>query len=104
MDNTRQSTGGEISQYSISPRLPVGLSINAQSGIISGTPSEAQGQTLFTVTGRNFFLSILPFEIETISRHHESPKSLSQTPWVSACGLLPRALTFARAHDMTATA
>ncbi|MGF6508218.1 kelch repeat-containing protein [Paraburkholderia sp. 32] len=53
VDNTRQSTGGEISQFSISPPLPVGLSINAQSGTISGTPSEAQGQTLFTVTGRN---------------------------------------------------
>jgi hypothetical protein len=33
------STGGEVTSYSVSPPLPTGLSLNASSGLISGTPS-----------------------------------------------------------------
>ncbi|KVD87066.1 hypothetical protein WS62_18540 [Burkholderia sp. ABCPW 14] len=48
-----QSTGGEITQYSISPTLPAGLSMDAQTGVISGTPGNPQAQTTYTVTGSN---------------------------------------------------
>ncbi|MDI1288662.1 MAG: Ig domain-containing protein, partial [bacterium] len=36
--------------YSISPSLPAGLTINASSGIISGTPQQSQPATSYTVT------------------------------------------------------
>ncbi len=46
---TGGSGTGSLS-YSISPPLPSGLSINAGTGAISGTPSVAQASTTFTVT------------------------------------------------------
>lgn len=47
------STGGMINQYSIGPSLPAGLTIDANTGIISGTPSAVSSQTSYTVTGSN---------------------------------------------------
>ncbi|MBP5999616.1 MAG: gliding motility-associated C-terminal domain-containing protein [Sediminibacterium sp.] len=47
------STGGVISQYSIGPSLPAGLTINPTTGVISGTPSAVSTQTSYTVTGTN---------------------------------------------------
>ena len=46
-------TGGEVTQFSISPALPAGLSLNAQSGVISGTPTTELAQTTFVVTASN---------------------------------------------------
>ncbi|WP_429448949.1 kelch repeat-containing protein [Paraburkholderia sp. 40] len=46
-------SGGEITQFSVSPALPAGLSLNAQNGEISGTPTAALAQTTFIVTGSN---------------------------------------------------
>jgi N-acetylneuraminic acid mutarotase len=51
--NVPQYTGGEITEFSVSPALPAGLSLNAQNGEISGTPAAALAQTIFTVTGSN---------------------------------------------------
>ena len=36
--------------YSVSPDLPLGLSLNASSGSITGTPTVVQGQTTYTIT------------------------------------------------------
>ncbi len=36
--------------YSVSPALPGGLSLNANTGVISGTPVTAQGASLYTLT------------------------------------------------------
>lgn len=50
------STGGAITSYSIaapSTGLPTGLSIDATSGIISGTPSAVLAPTVFTILGTN---------------------------------------------------
>jgi len=44
------NTGGIVQSYSVSPALPTGLSINNNTGVISGTPSSALSATNFTVT------------------------------------------------------
>jgi len=50
--------GGEIPGtgnyiYSINPALPSGLSINATTGVISGTPTQASATTDYTITANN---------------------------------------------------
>lgn len=52
------SNGGIITSYSISPALPVGLSLNTTTGIISGTPTVETESTRYTVTGANLSGSV----------------------------------------------
>jgi autotransporter-associated beta strand protein len=47
------SVTGTVTGYSISPALPSGLSINATTGVISGTPSVILSATTYTVTASN---------------------------------------------------
>jgi Putative Ig domain/Kelch motif len=47
------TTGGEITQFTVGPGLPLGLSLNPQTGVISGAPLFAQPATQYTVTGAN---------------------------------------------------
>ncbi|MEJ8859541.1 putative Ig domain-containing protein [Variovorax robiniae] len=51
--NIPQYSGGEITRFSVSPALPAGLSMDVQTGAISGTPLVAPAQATYTVTGRN---------------------------------------------------
>ncbi|EIM95089.1 kelch repeat-containing protein [Paraburkholderia hospita] len=51
--NTPISTGGEITQYSVSPALPAGLAIDPQTGIITGIPTTVTAPAVYTVTGAN---------------------------------------------------
>lgn len=51
--NVPITTGGEITQYSISPALPAGLALDPQTGIISGTPTAVTAPAVYTVTGSN---------------------------------------------------
>lgn len=37
--------------WSVSPSLPTGLTLNSNTGVISGTPTTTQNKTLFTLTG-----------------------------------------------------
>ena len=39
--------------YSINPALPIGLSLNSSSGVISGTPTDLQERTNYTISVRN---------------------------------------------------
>ncbi|WGK94383.1 MULTISPECIES: putative Ig domain-containing protein [Flavobacterium] len=48
-------TGGSATNYTISPALPLGLSINANNGIISGTPTTITASATYTVTATNGF-------------------------------------------------
>jgi len=48
-----ESDGGEITLFAVAPPLPAGLSLNAVTGAISGTPTVVQAQTTYTVTGSN---------------------------------------------------
>jgi hypothetical protein len=47
------NTGGTSTNWTVSPALPTGLSINATSGAITGTPTSAQSATTYTVTATN---------------------------------------------------
>jgi hypothetical protein len=51
--NAPTSLGGAITHYSIVPPLPAGLTLNATTGIISGTPTATQVATNHTVTASN---------------------------------------------------
>lgn len=51
--NTPRVTGGSISNFSVSPALPSGLSLNTSSGTISGTPAAVQSSAVYTITGSN---------------------------------------------------
>ena len=44
---------GLVAGYTVAPALPAGLSINATSGRISGTPTAAAAQAIYTVTAQN---------------------------------------------------
>lgn len=53
VDNVPLATGGEITRYTVSPALPADLSMDAQTGVISGTPANVQASAVYTVTGSN---------------------------------------------------
>jgi len=44
---------GSVTSYAVTPALPAGLSLNATTGLISGTPTAAQDRTNHTVTATN---------------------------------------------------
>ena len=44
------STGGAITEYSVSPILPKGIALNKLNGTISGTPSDTLLPTKYVVT------------------------------------------------------
>lgn len=44
---------GTVATYSVAPALPAGLSLDATTGVISGTPSAASPQATYTVTAQN---------------------------------------------------
>ncbi|SAK76430.1 exported oxidase [Caballeronia catudaia] len=46
-------TGGEIKTFSVSPALPDGLSLNGQTGAITGTPKSSTAQADYVITGSN---------------------------------------------------
>ena len=47
------SSGGAVVSYSIAPALPAGLSFDATTGVISGTPTAIQASAPYTVTATN---------------------------------------------------
>ncbi len=53
LPNVPIATGGEITQFTVNPGLASGLSLDPQTGVISGTPVTAQPATQYTVTGAN---------------------------------------------------
>jgi len=50
---TPSSTAGTVVNWSINPALPAGLTINAVTGVINGTPTAVTASNAFTVTATN---------------------------------------------------
>jgi hypothetical protein len=53
ISNLTPTVTGTVDTYSVSPSLPAGLSINASTGVISGTPSAVAASATYTVTAAN---------------------------------------------------
>ena len=53
--NVPHTTGGEPTQYAVSPALPDYLKLNPTSGLISGSPSTTSPITSYTITASNAF-------------------------------------------------
>ncbi len=51
--NSASNIGGAVVSYSVSPALPAGLSLNAVSGAVTGTPTAVAAQRAYTVTATN---------------------------------------------------
>jgi DNA-binding beta-propeller fold protein YncE len=51
--NSPTSTGGAVTAYTVSPKLPAGLSLDDSTGIISGTPTAVTATAGYTVTASN---------------------------------------------------
>jgi len=51
--NSPTSTGGAVTAYSVSPDLPAGLSLDDDTGIITGTPTAVAAKASYTVTASN---------------------------------------------------
>lgn len=53
MSSATPTVSGTVGSYSISPALPAGLSLDANTGIISGTPTATAVSATYTVTASN---------------------------------------------------
>jgi uncharacterized repeat protein (TIGR01451 family) len=52
-NNTPSSVGSPVVTYSVSPSLPVGLSLNTATGVISGTPTAITATASYLITATN---------------------------------------------------
>src|SRR5882762_910040 len=53
MGSLSPQVSGVVTNYSVSPALPAGLSLNATSGVITGTPLMATKQTTYQLMANN---------------------------------------------------
>src|SRR5947208_31301 len=51
--NTPSSGGGAVVSYSVAPSLPLGLSLDTSSGVITGTPTAISATADYAVTATN---------------------------------------------------
>jgi 6-phosphogluconolactonase (cycloisomerase 2 family) len=82
---------GSVDQYTVSPPLPAGLTLNPVSGVISGTPAALSPQTNYTVTARNCVLQSTATILRlTVANPNVPPGALSYiTPTASYVGCAP---------------
>jgi hypothetical protein len=51
--NTPSFSGGPVAEFTVAPRLPAGLGLHAQTGVISGIPWAPAAEATYRVTARN---------------------------------------------------
>lgn len=77
--NTPTSSGGPITNYSVTPSLPAGLALDVQTGYITGTPTAVTPNAIYTVTGSNEAGSTTATLQITVQAAVVAPVSLSFT-------------------------
>jgi gliding motility-associated-like protein len=70
--------GGVITNYTINPALPAGITINPNTGVISGTPIVLSTLTTYTITGSNFAGNTM--DNFTLTVNDVAPSALTYTP------------------------
>lgn len=75
--NSPSNTGASIDHYSVAPALPAGLALDANSGVISGTPTSESPQTIYTVTGSNAVGKTTAVVTMTVTSIQQPPSSLN---------------------------
>lgn len=69
--------GGTVTGYAIAPALPAGLSLDPQTGVISGTPTAVAAETVYTVTAT---FAGHPSSATTVRLSVTAPTLASYTP------------------------
>ena len=95
--NLVPSVIGTVASYSVNPSLPIGLSLNTTTGIISGTPTTATPAANYLVTATNTYGSTnfaVKITVNDPTTPGAAPSNLSYaTPVVYATGKAITALT-----------
>jgi formylglycine-generating enzyme required for sulfatase activity len=78
------SVTNTVTDWTVTPALPDGLSLNLLNGVISGTPVNTQSAKEYTITAKNSFGST--FTVILITVNISAPKSL--TYQVTSCSYL----------------
>ena len=75
--NSPTVSGGAVASYSVSPALPAGLTLNATTGIISGTPTALSAAKTYTVTASNSAGSV--GVVLSVTVNDQAPAGLAYT-------------------------
>jgi hypothetical protein len=85
---------GTVTSYSVSPALPLGLTLNASSGVISGTPSAAASSADYTVTATNGTGSTTATVTIEVAAAPEGSTFAGAYPGASMTDVAPNGLTY----------
>jgi hypothetical protein len=85
---------GTVTSYSVSPTLPLGLTLNTSSGVISGTPSAAASSADYTVTATNGTGSTTATVTIEVAAAPEGSTFAGAYPGASMTDVAPNGLTY----------
>jgi hypothetical protein len=85
-NNTPSSGGSGVVAYSVAPALPAGLSLNPNTGVISGTPTAVTAAASYTVTATNAAGSITAALSLTVNEAAPTALTYSANPAVYPVG------------------
>jgi len=85
---------GTVTSYSVSPALPLGLSLDTSSGVISGTPSAAASSADYTVTATNGTGSTTATVTIEVAAAPEGSTFAGAYPRASMTDVAPNGLTY----------